>query len=76
MWANDIILSLMALRIYFFVVFLVVLMPTFRTLATKRIAFEHGVEPDLAFMFKASMVKYNALVLTVISTAGVLFFAI
>jgi hypothetical protein len=76
MWVNDIILSAMAFRVYFFVVFLVVLMPTFQTLVTKRIAFEHGVNPDLGFMFRASMIKYNALVLTVISSAGVLFFAI
>ena len=75
MWLNDLILSAMAFRIYFFVVFLVVMMPTFQKLSTKRIAFEHGVNPNLGFMFRASMVKYNAIVLTVISSAGVLFFA-
>lgn len=51
-------------------------MPTFRQLATKRIAYEFGVIPDLMFMFRASMVKYNAFVLMFISLTGVLFFAL
>ena len=68
--------SLMLFRLYFLIVAVVIIAPTFSKLVTKRIAHEYGFDPDISFMLQATMITYNKTMLLLFATTGISFFAL
>jgi hypothetical protein len=75
MYTDDILLTIMFFRIYFFIMALTMLMPTNSDLYAKRVAREKGFEPDFFFQVRANMVRAKFASIAFICFFGVAFFS-
>ena len=75
MFFDDIMFSLMFLRMYFLIMALTIFAPTNSDLFAKRVAHDKGFDPNFMFQVKANMLRYKYLSILLMTCISVLFFA-